>query len=79
MKMLKYDKRYYHHLYGNSYFWRTYSGAELDYIEERDGRLHGYEFKWKPKRSKAPATWTNTYGNASFQLIHRENFAAFVL
>jgi uncharacterized protein len=69
----------YQHLYGSSYFWRTHSGAELDYVEERDGRLIGYEFKWKPKSGKAPATWMATYDNASFQFVHRENFTEFVL
>ena len=39
--------------YCNKYFWRTYTGAELDYVEEYGGQLHGYEFKWN-KISKAP-------------------------
>ncbi|MBI5916584.1 MAG: ATP-binding protein [Bacteroidetes bacterium] len=69
----------YQRLYGTSYFWRTYSGAELDYVEERDGQLFGYEFKWKSSKAKAPATWLETYGNASYQLVNRDNFLEFVL
>lgn len=69
----------YQRMYGSTYFWRTYSGAELDYVEERDGQLFGYEFKWKASKAKAPATWLETYGNASYQLVNRDNFLEFVL
>ncbi|HMQ61463.1 MAG TPA: ATP-binding protein [Flavilitoribacter sp.] len=72
-------KMEYERIFANTYFWRTYSGAELDYIEERDGNLHGFEFKWKPKKGKAPATWLETYQNASYQLINRESFTSFIL
>ena len=58
----------------NSYFWRTYSGAELDLIEEKDGQLHGYEFKWRNKKAKVPALWTNTYKNSTFECINTDNF-----
>lgn len=59
------------------YFWRTYTGAELDYIEEYGGKLCGYEFKWK-KNSKAPRSWLETY-NGDFQCLNKENFVDFVL
>lgn len=72
-------KMEYERIFANTYFWRTYSGAELDYIEERDGNLYGFEFKWKPKKGKAPATWLETYQNASYQLINRESFTSFIL
>ncbi len=72
-------KMEYERIFANIYFWRTYSGAELDYIEERDGNLYGFEFKWKPKKGKAPATWLETYQNASYQLINRESFTSFIL
>jgi len=47
MERLKRNTYNGHH--GNSYFWRTYSGQEIDYIEEIDGMLHAYEFKWGGK------------------------------
>lgn len=35
----------------NSYFWRLYAGAEIDYVEENQGNLTRYEIKWgKQKR-----------------------------
>lgn len=72
-------KMEYQRLHGSLYFWRTYSGAELDLVEERDGRLHGFEFKWKSAKGKAPSSWLETYDTASYQLINRENFLEFVL
>lgn len=36
----------------NNHFWRTHSGAELGYVEEKDGHLSGYEFKWKTKKQE---------------------------
>ncbi len=69
----------YQRMYGSTYFWRTYSGAELDYLEERDGQLFGFEFKWRSDKAKAPATWLETYPNASYHLVNRENFLEFVV
>lgn len=31
----------------SSYFWRTYDGSEIDYIEETNQNLQGFEFKLK--------------------------------
>lgn len=38
----------------NYYFWRTYDKKEIDLVEERDGKLYGYEFKYKSKKIKKP-------------------------
>ena len=62
-----------------SYFWRTHTGAELDYVEERDGSLFGYEIKYGSKKVSAPKSWMETYTNANFQLINQENFLEFVI
>jgi uncharacterized protein len=35
--------------YGQSYFWRTKEGKEIDYILEKDGELFAYEIKWGEK------------------------------
>ncbi|MFN4253870.1 MAG: ATP-binding protein [Saprospiraceae bacterium] len=64
--------------HANQYFWRTYTGAELDYVEETGGRLHGFEFKWGKKQAKPPATWLETYQEADFQYINRENYLDFI-
>ncbi len=62
----------------SSYFWRTYTGAELDYIEEHSGQLWGYEFKWSKKQPTAPQAWTENY-HAHYQYVNRDNFLSFVL
>ena len=60
--------------FSNSFFWRTYSGAKLDLVEEREGMLHGYEFKWGSKQSKSPVSWTENYRNSTFKCINADNF-----
>lgn len=58
----------------NHYFWRTYDQQEIDWVEERDGVLFGYEFKWKETKVKKPSQWNKAYPEASFEVIHRQNF-----
>lgn len=63
----------------NSYFWRTRQQQEVDYIEELDGKLTGFEFKWKAKSGlKLPKTFTETY-TADTKIIDRSNFRDFVV
>jgi len=64
--------------FSRSYFWRTYTGAELDYVEDKAGKLNGYEIKWSASRSKAPASWLKTYDQSNFRQINRENFIDFI-
>ncbi len=69
----------YHEVYSSSYFWRTTDQAEIDYIEEKDGKLSCYEFKWNPEKGKSiPKSFALSYPNHTYQVIHRENFEAFV-
>ena len=68
----------YHQKYCNRYFWRTKQQQEIDYLEEVDGKITGYEFKWTPKaKTKIPATFVKTY-NADVNIITKENFREFV-
>ena len=65
----------YHGFYGQTYFWRTVRGQEIDYIEEIDGRIYPFEFKWNPKaKAKIPTTFRETYSSETPLVIHRENF-----
>jgi hypothetical protein len=50
---------------------------ELDWVEQRDGALFGYEFKWK-NTVKAPPLWKETYPEATFECINNENYLPFV-
>ncbi len=69
----------YQNRFAQSYFWRTYTGAELDYIEEQNGQLSGFEFKFSKKINKAPKSWQENYTDASFQCINRSNYWDFIL
>jgi predicted AAA+ superfamily ATPase len=65
--------------YGYSYFWRTQQQQEIDYLEELDGRLNAFEFKWNPhKRSRFPLTFTRSYPEASTTLVSRDNYEDFL-
>ena len=76
MERLKYQ--HYNELFSNNYFWRTYDKKEVDFVEERGGRLYGYEFKWNPKKAKIQQEWLDTYQNASFEVINKDNFLSWL-
>ncbi len=68
-----------HQHYVNQFFWRTTQQQEIDYIEERDGQLLAYEFKWNTyARAKFPITFLKAYPNSTTQLITPENYLTFV-
>jgi len=72
-------KRSYEGIYGTFHFWRTYEGKEIDYVEERDGGLFGYECKWSPGRQeRLPRQWLESYPGASFEVVTPENYLPFV-
>jgi uncharacterized protein len=77
MERLK--KKTYQAIYTNDFFWRTYTKNEIDLIEERDGKLFGFEFKWKGPKYKAPKAWTEHYPESSVELITTENYLDFIL
>jgi predicted AAA+ superfamily ATPase len=70
--------RTYLNISANIYFWRTYDQKEIDLVEERDGNLFGFEFKWGDTKTKKPRLWLETYKNASYEIINRENFLGFI-
>lgn len=69
----------YQSVYANYFFWRSWSGQEVDFIEEREGKLFGYEFKWSEDKVKKPKLWIDTYPNASFELVNSGNYLDFIL
>ena len=71
-------KQSYNPLYANNFFWRTWSGKEVDFVEEREGKLFGYEFKWVRKKTMAPKLWIDTYAEASWEVIDTENYMEFI-
>jgi len=72
-------KRSYHNIHANHYFWRTYEQQEIDYIEEREGKLFAYEFKWNQASAKAPVKFLEAYPNSEFTVITKDNYIEFVV
>jgi predicted AAA+ superfamily ATPase len=63
----------------NCYFWRTHAQQEIDYIEERGGKLFAYEFKWKKdSRQKPPRAFKEAYPDSNYKIITPDNYAEFV-
>jgi len=78
--MERIKKRDYKKILGQSYFWRTYAGQEIDLIEERSGSLYGFEVKWSPKKGKrVPTSWSDNYQNSKYKTITSENYLDFIL
>lgn len=56
------------------YFWRTYDGQEVDLVEEKEGKLHGFEIKWGKTKKNPPKAWRDNYPEASWKVINKENY-----
>ena len=76
MKKLSYESRL-----CSSCFWRTQQQQEIDLLEEEDGRLQAFEFKWNAKKKdvKAPDTFLKSYPDASFSVITPDNIEEILL
>lgn len=75
--MERIKKQEYQRIRSNNYFWRTYDQKEIDWVEEREGRLFGYEFKWN-EVAKPPKLWLETYPEASFESVTQSNYLPFI-
>ena len=76
MERLK--KQQHNHIWSNNFFWRTYDQKEIDWVEEREGKLFAYEFKWGKPVVKPPKIWAETYPEASYECITQENYLEFI-
>jgi predicted AAA+ superfamily ATPase len=77
--MERFKRNAYQDVLSNYYFWRTYQSGEIDFIEEREGKLFAYEFKWGKKPAKFPKKFTATYENSETLLINKTNYLDFIL
>ena len=76
MKMLNTQERF-----CNSWFWRTQQQQEIDLVEEENGALRAFEFKWNPKKGKAniPASFAKAYPHATYTIVTPDNVDDFLL
>jgi len=71
--------RSYAAIHANAYFWRTYTQQEIDLIEERDGRLFGFEAKWSPRQQlNPPKAWTAAYPDSEYAVVTPANYLDYV-
>ena len=64
----------------SNYFWRTYDQQELDWLEEENGMLRGYKFKWNENRkAKIPTAFAKAYPEANFGVINKGNYLDFIV
>lgn len=63
--------------FAKMYFWRTKQQQEIDFVEEKNGEISGFEFKWINKKTKFPQNFIENY-NAEGKVIDRNNFREFV-
>lgn len=72
-------KQHYARTFAKSYFWRTSAKQEIDYIEEINGQITAYEFKWNPRRkATVPTAFAKHYPEVPFQVITRDNYWEFL-
>lgn len=60
------------------YFWRTYDGQEIDFIEELSDSLLAIEFKWGNKKPHIPTIFKATYPQATYHIVNRENYLNYI-
>ena len=63
----------------HNYFWRTRQQQEIDYLEEYNGKLYAWEFKWNKKaKVKFSKTFTRAYPDAQVGIVTPENYSDFL-
>ena len=65
--------------YYNFYFWRDYEQKEIDWIEEGDGKIFGYEIKWKKGQFTPPKNFSELYPLAEVKIINRDDYLDFIV
>lgn len=67
----------YNRIFAESYFWRTYSGAEIDYIEVRNNQINAFEIKYTKRKAKIPQSFIDAYPHTKYNVICKENMVEF--
>jgi uncharacterized protein len=58
-----------------SYFWRTKTQLEIDFVQDHNGQISAYEVKRNPTKSKLlPQIFVDTYHPTSSRTITRDNW-----
>lgn len=81
MVMERIKAQEHHDIRSNNFFWRTYDRKEIDWVEERGGKLYGYEFGYSDKsiRRSVRDEFLGAYPESELAVIHRGNYLDFVM
>lgn len=72
-------KTSYEGFYGNRYFWRTYEGQEIDFIEEIESTLTSFEAKWSTNKSnRVPKQWKKEHPESPLTFITPDNYLSII-
>lgn len=63
----------------NYFYWRTYDQKKIDFLEEKEGKLYGFEMKWGRARTKKPQEFLETYPGSQYKVINKDNYLDFVI
>ncbi len=71
-------KQTYQKIYSNNYFWRTWEQKEIDFLEEREGKLYAYELKYSSRGAKLPQEFLDAYPNSQFTIVTKDKYLDFI-
>lgn len=74
----RHKQNIYKETFTKMYFWRTKEQQEIDFVEEKNGKISAFEFKWNNKKTKFPEKFLESY-NAKGIVVDRDNFRDFVV
>ena len=74
-------RNHYQQDYCNTFFWRTKSQLEIDYIEEQNGQMTVFEMKWNPKKAitSIPDAFLKAYNVKETVIITPDNYLDYLL
>lgn len=76
----RFKQNEYARTFAKSYFWRTTDQQEVDYLEELDGQIRAFEFKWNPAaKAKLPDILRSNYSIESLQIITPDNYDLYLM
>ena len=61
------------------FFWRTYDGQEIDFLELQNQQLKAVECKWKHQSVKKPVAFAKAYPEADFTIVDQTNYLDWIV
>ncbi|MFA7359994.1 MAG: ATP-binding protein [Candidatus Kapaibacterium sp.] len=69
----------FHGMDRKNYFWRNIQKQEVDYLEEENGEISAYEFKWSNKaKARFTKSFVDNYSPVTTALINPQNYYEFL-